>query len=262
MSTQTAERPTLTTAALAEAARRRQLALRREVVAATAVTWRTLDFDRLTQTWPGWLRDMTDVLTRMHATSADEGALFYRALRQHETGDPGTAVIANPPSSEWTARALGYAAVATYNRLTSTGNAPEVANRHALTKTVGTSARILLDGGRSTIRASVLADDKARGWYRITDGAPCAFCALVASKGVAYKSRDTAGADANDDFTGSGLFKFHNDCGCSVAPSFTGTVALTGPAQDANDLYFGGIDKLPNKERMTAFRKAWASRTT
>lgn len=245
---------------LAEAARRQQLALRGQVVADTFRTWQLLDFANLSTTWPVWLRAMTAYLTHAHGTAADQGALFYRALRQHETGDPGSAAVADPPSEQWIARALGYSAAGVYQQRTQAGDSPEQATRSALAKTAGTSARIALDGNRTTVRDSVHADAKATGYYRLTDPDPCAFCALVAARGVVYKSEGTAGRNANERFTGDGLFKFHDLCGCVALPAFGKRVAITGPAAEADSLYYDHVDHLPNEERLAAFRKLWRDR--
>jgi hypothetical protein len=245
---------------LVDAARRSQLVIRRQAVAETAKTWQVLDFDRLAKTWPTWLVQMTDLLTRMHAQSADMGALAYRALRQYETGDPGTATVTAPPAEDWLARALGYSAAGVFQQRARAGATPDTAARSALTTTLGTAARVVLDGGRSTVVESVKVDDAAVGFYRVTDGDPCYFCALISSKGIAYKTRDSAGLDANVRFDGDGIAKFHNDCGCSIAPAFSRDVPLDATAQAANDIYFSKVDHLPNKERLNAFRKLWADR--
>jgi hypothetical protein len=258
-----------TTVALAAAARRQQVQIRNAAVADIARLWRLLDFDRLDKTWQAWLAPVTDILTRRHQMSADAAALFYRAARQHATGDPGTvdlAKLADPPLQEWTSRALGYSAPGTYARQIEARVPPEQANKVALTQTLGTTSRIVLDGGRTTIQESVKADPVAVGFYRVTDGDPCAFCALMASRvvpktngdhrGRFYKTEGSAGGDANEKFTGDGLFKFHNDCGCSVIPAFSTDVELDPVAQEAARVYREDT-KSPT---MSDFRKAWSNR--
>jgi hypothetical protein len=92
----------------------------------------------------------------------------------------------------------------------------------------------------------------------MTDGDPCAFCALMASRGPSYTDKGTAGGSANAKFIGEGLFKFHNDCGCTVAPSFQrGTKHLSPIAQEAARVY----SKETDAPTLAAFRKAWNNRS-
>jgi hypothetical protein len=246
--------------ALAEAARRAQLEIRRQMLADVARLWPVLNFQHPDRTWPGWLRAMSAVLGRYHGQSAQAGGLYYRAARQAALGDPGDVSLvklAAAPADQWVTRALGYSAVGVYRKQTvDLGRAPDVAARAALTQTLGTSARIVQDGSRTTVVQSVHADDKAVGWYRITDGDPCAFCALMASRGIAYKDGKTAGRNANRRFEGEGEFKFHNDCGCTSAPAFSRDQELPAISREADRIYRSGNASLAD------FRKAWRGRAT
>jgi hypothetical protein len=233
--------------ALAEAARRAQLEIRRQMLADVARLWPVLNFQHPDRTWPGWLRAMSVVLGRYHGQSAQAGGLYYRAARQAALGDPGDVSLvklAAAPADQWVTRALGYSAVGVYRKQTvDLGRAPDVAARAALTQTLGTSARIVQDGSRTTVVQSVHADDKAVGWYRITDGDPCAFCALMASRGVVYKSTTVN-------------FEAHNDCGCTSAPAFSRDQELPAISREADRIYRSGNASLAD------FRKAWRGRAT
>lgn len=48
-------------------------------------------------------------------------------------------------------------------------------------------------------------------WRRVTDGKPCGFCAMVASRGPVYTSESAAGANGN---------RYHARCGCTAEPYF------------------------------------------
>jgi hypothetical protein len=240
------DKPTTVSAlALAEAARQAQLAIRRQMLGDVARAWPMLNFQHIDRSWPVWLRVMSALLGKYHTQSAQAGGLFYRAARQAATGDPGDVTVvklAPSPSDEWVSRALGYSAVGVYRKQTvDLGRAPDVAARSALTKTLGTSARIVQDGSRTTIVESTRADDRAVGWYRVTDGDPCGFCALMASRGVVYKS-----ATVN--------FEAHNDCGCTSAPAFSRDIELPAVSREADRIYRSGNASLSD------FRKAWRQR--
>lgn len=233
--------PTLTptgTLAAATAARSVQLTIRAQLLRDVARLWPVLDVKRLDETFPGWLRAMSMLVTNYHGQSAVAASRFYRAVRSQAIQSPTPSSLirlAPPPDEDWLARAFGFSGP---GMLTQDTARPGT----ALSTTLGTAARIGLDGGRTTIIDTVHADPVAVGWYRLTDGSPCAFCALLASRGIAYKSE--ASAD----------FKSHNDCGCSAAPAFTHGQELPAISRDAQRVY----RERGKGDAMTAFRKAWA----
>jgi hypothetical protein len=162
--------------ALAEAARQVQMQTRAKMLAEVTRAWPLLDPKRLTATWPAWLQVMTAILTRYHAQSAGAAGAYYRIARTGAVGSmPGDVLqLAAPPSTEWLTKALGWSGP---GQLSRTDVPPAKARTTALTQTLGTSTRVMLDGSRTTIVDTVKADPEAVGWYRKTDGDPCAFCA-------------------------------------------------------------------------------------
>lgn len=118
----------------------------------------------------------------------------------------------------------------------------EIAERllaRAGSRTEAAVGRLVLDAGRRTIVEAVDQDPDARGWYRSALPTACAFCRLMASRGATYRSRGTAGADANDDFTGGGIFKYHNDCACVAMPVLRGdTFTLSPEATEWDRIYY------------------------
>jgi hypothetical protein len=77
----------------------------------------------------------------------------------------------------------------------------------------------------------------------VTDDDPCAFCALLASRGLVYKA-ETVG------------FEAHNDCACYGMAAFSRDIELPKVAQEAAEVY-RNRGKGP---ALKAFRKAWESR--
>lgn len=63
--------------------------------------------------------------------------------------------------------------------------------------------QLALAGGRNLIDITVKYSGRAGGYRRVTDGKPCAFCAMLASRGPVY-SEETA------------FFESHHHCGCSA----------------------------------------------
>lgn len=233
----------------AVAARSVQLAIRAALMRDVVTLWPLLDAKRLDQSFPGWVAAMRALILRYFDQSHIAAASFYRAARETATLSAAPADLLTMPAApavEWIDRALRFAGPGMIAKDTAQP-------RTALSTTLGTASRIALEGGRQTIAQAVHNDPVAVGWFRVTDGKPCAFCALMASRGVVYKNERTAGRTANSRFTGEGEFKFHNDCGCSAAPAFSKDQELPELSQTAARIY---------RERgegpaLVAFRQAW-----
>lgn len=229
-------------ATVATGAKAMQMAIRARLMHDVARLWPALDAKRLTETWPGWLRAMTLLTKSYHAQSATAAGASYRAARQHATQSPAPRSlirIAPAPADDWLTKAFGYSGPGMLGKDTARPGT-------ALSTTLGTASRIVLSGGRTTIIDTVHDDPVAVGWYRLTDGSPCAFCALMASRGIVYKSEKTAD------------FQAHNDCGCSAAPAFSRSHELPDINRTALQVYRAATHGVKSGEQMAAFRKAWA----
>ena len=84
-----------------------------------------------------------------------------------------------------TSRAAVYSAL-------GAGQTYAQAMANGLVQVSGAASRLVLNTGRDTIIDAVKKDRRALGWARVTDSAPCAFCAMLASRGPVYSE---AGAD-------------------------------------------------------------------
>jgi hypothetical protein len=69
--------------------------------------------------------------------------------------------------------------------------------------------RRVINFGRFTVMGSSIADPKAEGWQRLGQGANCAFCDMLISRGAVYSE---ASAD----------FGAHDHCNCVAVPAFDG----------------------------------------
>lgn len=223
--------------AAAASARAVQLTIRAALMRDVARLWPALDVKRLDETFPGWLRAMALLVGNYHGQSAQAAARFYRAARAQATESPAPAslvALAAKPSPEWMSKAFGFSGPGMLSR-------DQVRPGTALSTTLGTASRIALDGGRTTVLQTVKKDPVAVGYYRLTDGQPCAFCALLASRGVVYKKHTVD-------------FKSHNDCGCFGAPAFSHDQELPEINQRAAQVYL----ERGKGPTLVAFRKAWA----
>lgn len=169
--------------------------------------WGRLDIDDLDGSTPYWLAETVVAVNRRTVESQKTAATYLREFRTAELGSPGVATLAFPVG---TAAALKFAGPVRIKRLILAGMKSADAYGAALTKFAGMARRQAMMGGRLTVAATAGRDRKAVGWRRVTDGNPCAFCAMLASRGPVY--RDAAAAD--------GLM-YHAHCGCSAEPAYS-----------------------------------------
>lgn len=98
------------------------------------------------------------------------------------------------------------------------------------------------DAGRVTVVESVEAS--GRYWRRVTDANPCAFCAMLVTRGPAYRSEARAGRVVGARGKPRGTRQigslFHDHCGCSVVEFYgePGSWVPTKREEAFIDLYY------------------------
>lgn len=80
-----------------------------------------------------------------------------------------------------------------------------------------------LQPGRDTIARSAGRDPAKARWARVPVGDTCAFCLMLASRGPAYRSAESAGKGR----------KYHGDCDCTPTPYWQGDQHPEGYDPDA-----------------------------
>lgn len=94
---------------------------------------------------------------------------------------------------------------------------PDEAHEAAGNRQAAAAMRIMLNAARGLVYDLADTDLKVLGWARYSrTGTPCAFCAMLISRGVVYKTRAQAlGTDAlgNPD-------EYHDNCRCVAVPIF------------------------------------------
>jgi hypothetical protein len=121
----------------------------------------------------------------------------------------------------------------------------------AAVRMVGSAQYLALEGGRSVINRSVDADEMATGWSRVTDADPCAWCAMLASRGPVYKSAKTAGDPRQ------GGNRYHDACACQAWPAFTLDEPFIGIAEKLYDDWLRETRGSGGKHAVNAFRRWW-----
>jgi hypothetical protein len=93
-------------------------------------------------------------------------------------------------------------------------------------------------GGRETIYRATEEDRVALGWIRVTRAKPCAFCAMLASRGLQYRSfKEGSFAESDARFVGDGDAKVHDGCGCSLKPVYAKNDPLVERTAEFADMW-------------------------
>ncbi|WP_405061889.1 hypothetical protein OG474_09610 [Kribbella sp. NBC_01505] len=235
------------TLALTNAYRVAQARAAGTVAAQATIAFRTLlNPADLNGTFPQYLALQNLLVGAGRRETAQLAAAYYTSHR-FASGIPGAAeiVFADPLTIEQTAASLLYTGPVTVRTTLAKGATIEAAMRAAESSTLGAIFRIVADGGRNTIHATTLRDTKALGFARVTDGKPCAFCAMLASRGFVYKSEETAGG------------QYHDRCGCFAQPMYRHDDAVPGRGQEFSDLWSATTGEFSGAEKARAFRRAY-----
>ncbi len=163
--------------------------------------------------WPVLRRSLLNLVRSRRGDSVNRAAASYMAMRRQ--AGVLTPFEPSPPRDLDEVRifkALDSAGPAVMRKALSAGATPAQARERMSTTLTGTATRLVLEGGRDVIEASVQDDDEALGWARVGDGDPCSWCSMLLSRGAVYKSAKTAG---DSRFGGE---KYHDHCGCQATP--------------------------------------------
>lgn len=228
---------TATGAELTAAQAAQQARINKMAIAELIPLWRLLDPLNIDGSSPAWVRLVLELIARFRGQSASTAADYYLALRAAETDqlvDPMLPrVQMNPQQVLTSLMVTGPIGIKT--RI-GKGVDPEKAKRLALVEASGAVARHVLDGGRQQLVQAVESDIEAVGFARVTGPHPCSFCLLLASRGFAYKSRESAVTTGRRSKRGMGQ-PFHDHDQCTVEPTFSRHAPLPPSAQRAEDLY-------------------------
>lgn len=185
--------------------------------------WGRLDINNLDGSSPYWLASNVRAVNRRMVQSQAVAGAYLNDYRQAEIGRDATVVMRAP---DGTPDALLLAGPVRIKRLIAGGLGALEAYESAFTKFAGMVRRQSMMGGRLTVAATAGRDRRAFGWRRVTDGNPCAFCAMLASRGPVYK--DAASADG---------LQYHAHCGCTAEPSYSAKWTPTEEEEQFRDAY-------------------------
>lgn len=140
-----------------------------------------------------------------------------------------------------------------FKKAIAAGKTPQQAMEAAAVRMVGSTQYLALEGGRSVMKQSIERDEAATGYARVTDSDPCAWCAMLASRGPVYKSAKTAGDPRK------GGNRYHDHCACQVWPAFTNDEPFIGIAEKLYDDWLAATRGRGGTHAVNAFRRWWES---
>lgn len=231
---------------LTEQHRQRQLAVRAVVVRQLVALWPLFDPARIDETWEAIAPAVMTLTAQGRSLSAAVASAYYQAFRLVEgvTGETAMPVL----SDDWrvpAAVSLQVTGPIKAKQLTMMGRRDVAAQ--TLVSLSGSVSRIALNAGRETVLGAVREDRRAIGWARVTDGDPCAFCALLAGRGGVY-SKDSVD------------FQAHDHCACGSEPVYRRDAPLPGRGDEFRRLYQESTAGAESGELLNAFRRAYEDR--
>jgi hypothetical protein len=234
--------------ALTAAFRAQQQTLVRGVQARTVELWPLLDLRRLDATQDPWIRAVSDLVAAGRTLSAQQAEPYLALYRAAEgaTG-PAPGVAQQPAPLDAIATSIRVTGPVAVKAGIAQGLQLGAAGDNALVQVLGAVARHTLDGGRGQLVASAAADRQALGWARVTSSQPCAFCAMLASRGPVYRSKATAD------------FQPHDHCSCTPEVIYHREAAWSDQALRYRALYQRAVregDRGGPNGKYNAFRAA------
>ncbi|MGV9352291.1 VG15 protein [Streptomyces misionensis] len=182
---------------------------------------------------PDWIASVNAVVDQYSRASASLAADFYEAERAAaQVRQSFSTPLADPPAAEQVSETMRWATADLWPR-DPEDPATTPAQKKPLTvrleaagaKAERAAQKLAADTGRRTVAGAAQQDRLAVGWARSAALGACAFCKMLATRGMVYK-RDTVD------------FRAHDGCHCGVIPVFKGQrFELSDKAKEWERLY-------------------------
>lgn len=246
---------------LVERHRVRQLSVRARFFQELVRLWPLINVSDLDRTAVAWISLVTDLILGFRKESASISLAYYRQLRGLETGLdlPDPAKYENFGAGEPNAirTSLLVTGPVAFKERIGRNVQPDLAWEKSKVDVAGAAGRHVMNGGRSMLMESARTDGAAVKFARMTGPDPCAFCAMLASRGPVYVE-SAAVRTTNRSSRGVGE-KYHDNCQCMPRPLFEDDPesGWTERSRRFSDLWgvstkgYGGVDAL------NAFRRAY-----
>lgn len=200
---------------LTEAHRKAQIAIAARAAAASRILWDRLRVSDLDGSTPAWMSAQLAVVSRSYAQSESLASTYISEYRDAESAS-NAPIVGVPYASNAMAESMLLAGPSRVKLLIGKGESADGAHTKAFPKFAGIVRRQVMSGGRMMIDETTRRDQSAVGWRRVTDGNPCTFCAMLASRGPVYVSKDNTDGTVMRNARGGGMkLLYHGHCGCT-----------------------------------------------
>lgn len=216
--------------------------------------WRELmNPAKVDASWPAVRAALIPIVEQAREQSAALARAAYTDARR-DAGVPGGELAPSDPLPLALKRlesALDVTGPVEFKKAIAAGRTPQQAMDAAAVRMVGSTQYLALEGGRQVMQRSIASDERATGYARVTDADPCAWCAMLASRGPVYKSAKTAGDPR------AGGDSYHDHCACQAWPAFTLDEPFIGVAEKLYDDWLRETRGRGGQHAVNAFRRWW-----
>lgn len=246
-------------ARLTEQHRTQQLAMKALLLTEYVKLWPLLDPFRLDQTAAAWIAVVLDLLLGYRTRSAVISLDYYERFRAAEIGpgllDKSAVLDSLTPPQDAMRASLIATGPAKIKHDTARGRPIEQAQAAAFTASSGAVARHAQNGGREALVAAGDTEPRRITWFRVTDADPCAFCAMLASRGPVYLSQASAARTTASAPSRPPGKKYHDDCNCTAEPKLSALAEWPGRSREFSRLWNTAAKGQP--DALNAFRRAY-----
>ncbi len=229
--------------------RRRTLAVAELIRRQVGRMGRQADTGDIDRWWEGRSVEV-ERLVRQGAITTAELAAQYAADHARLEGVAVAAEIVTPAPLVVAESLRITGPVAFKTAMVRTNGEPSRARAIMATRLSGAAVRQTLAGSRDTTTATAQTNDTVAGWRRVGSGTPCDFCAMIISRGAAYKESTALRSP-----------EFHDHDRCLYEPLYrrqaepASVLRLRRQWEEATD----GVDP---SSQLAAFRRARAAGDT
>lgn len=209
--------------------------------------WGLLRLGDVRSSWPVIRTALATLIRDRFNVSAAAGNAYYLQARSAAgvTGDLPLLELPPVPDEQLITATLDSTGPYTLLAKIRAAEQPAQAAQVTAVRLSGASTRLILNGARQAVVQAVRQDSKGVAWMRVTAANPCAWCAMLASRGPVYKTAQEAG------------FKAHNHCRCTAQAVFSASDAAALRDNDLYQQWKQVTEGLSGKSALRAWRRYW-----
>jgi hypothetical protein len=254
---------------LTEQHRLTQARIRARTIADSLALMDLLDVEDVSGTTSRWVAANERLVRQMRQASEEQAFRYLVAFKNAEIGSTDVPWRSRPLNVEQLRTSLTVTGPATIRHLSAQGVPLARAMQTASVSVAGANSRHALNGARHGMMETNRRDTTSQGWQRVTSGNPCAFCAMLASRGPVFKSgsfdaSDPRFAGGTGTGQGPGDFKVHDHCNCMMQPVYRTDSRMTERAERYSEMWGEaqrtGAAEGTRNDALTNFRRLYEGR--